>query len=335
MVNYNLSFQKMNKYSISATSPGDIDVLERQELNLPQLKEQEVLIKNHSIGVNFIDIYFRKGLYPWPVENNLVLGSEASGVIEDIGSGVSKFKIGDRVAYAQPNNAYATHRVLSEDLIVSIPETISFEQASSSMLKGLTVRYLLRDSYNLKPEHKVLFHAAAGGVGLIAGQWMSHIGCSTIGTAGSPDKCDMAKKYGYQNIINYSEKSFLEEVLSLTNNLGVDVVYDSVGKDTMFNSFKALKRHGTVVSFGQSSGAYTDLQMTDLAFGSFHLTRPTLFHFYANRNWLENASAELFELISTEKVKLDQVTKYPLENVAQAHTDIENRKTTGSVILEI
>ena len=335
MFNYNLSFQKMNKYSISATRPGDIDVLERQELNLPQLKKREVLIKNHSIGVNFIDIYFRKGLYPWPVENNLVLGSEASGVIEDIGSEVSKFKIGDRVAYAQPNNAYATHRVLSEDLIVSIPETISFEQASSSMLKGLTVRYLLRDSYNLKPEHKVLFHAAAGGVGLIAGQWMSHIGCSTIGTAGSPDKCDLAKKYGYQNMINYSEKSFLEEVLSLTNNLGVDVVYDSVGKDTMFNSFKALKRHGTVVSFGQSSGAYTDLQMTDLAFGSFHLTRPTLFHFYANRNWLETASAELFELISTEKIKLDQITKYSLENVAQAHKDIENRKTTGSVILEI
>ena len=325
----------MNNYSISATHPGDINVLQRQELNLPKLKDKEILIKNHSIGVNFIDIYFRKGLYPWPVENNLILGSEASGVVEDIGSKVSKFKIGDRVAYAQPNNAYATHRVLSEDLIVSIPETISFEQAASSMLKGLTVRYLLRDSFDLKPEHTVLFHAAAGGVGLIAGQWMNNIGCSTIGTAGNSDKCELAKKYGYQNMINYSEKSFLEEALSLTNNLGVDVVYDSVGKDTMFNSFKALKRHGTVVSFGQSSGAYTDLQMTDLAFGSFHLTRPTLFHFYANRNWLETASAELFELISTEKIKLDQITKYSLENVAQAHTDIENRKTTGSVILEI
>ena len=144
----------MNKYSITATHPGDIAVLQRQELNLPRLKDKEILIKNHSIGVNFIDIYFRKGLYPWPVENNLILGSEASGVIEDIGSEVSKFKIGDRVAYAQPNNAYATHRVLSEDLIVSIPDTISFEQAASSMLKGLTVRYLLRDSYNIKPEHR-------------------------------------------------------------------------------------------------------------------------------------------------------------------------------------
>jgi NADPH2:quinone reductase len=325
----------MNNYSISATHPGDINVLQRQELNLPKLKDKEILIKNHSIGVNFIDIYFRKGLYPWPVENNLILGSEASGVVEDIGSKVSKFKIGDRVAYAQPNNAYATHRVLSEDLIVSIPETISFEQAASSMLKGLTVRYLLRDSFDLKPEHTVLFHAAAGGVGLIAGQWMNHIGCSTIGTAGNSEKCNLAKNYGYQNMINYSEKNFLEEVLYLTNNLGVDIVYDSVGKDTMFNSFKVLKRHGTVVSFGQSSGAYTDLQMTDLAFGSFHLTRPTLFHFYANRNWLETASAELFELISSEKVKLNQITKYSLENVAQAHTDIENRKTTGSVILEI
>jgi len=145
----------------------------------------------------------------------------------------------------------------------------------------------------------------------------------------------LAKDRGYDETINYSNEDFLERVQEITNHSGVDVVYDSVGKDTMFNSFKSLKRHGTVVSFGQSSGAYTDLQMTDLAFGSFHLTRPTLFHFYANRNWLEIASAELFNLISTEKVKLDQITKYSLENVAQAHTDIENRKTTGSVILEI
>jgi len=322
-------------YSIVATQPGDISVLQKKDFETSEILPNQVLIKNHSIGVNFIDIYFRKGLYPWPQENNLVLGSEGAGIIEAVGSDVDNLRVGDRVAYAQANNAYATHRILDANLVVRIPDAITFDQAAAAMLKGLTVRYLLKDSFEVKSHHAVLFHAAAGGVGLIAGQWMQVLGAKTIGTAGSDEKCKLAKDHGYGEIINYSNEDFLQRVQEITNQSGVDVVYDSVGKDTMFNSFKALKRHGTVVSFGQSSGAYTDLQMTDLAFGSFHLTRPTLFHFYANRNWLENASAELFELISGEKVKLDQVSKYPLENVAQAHTDIENRKTTGSVILEI
>jgi NADPH2:quinone reductase len=322
-------------YSIVATQPGDTSVLQKKEFEISEILPTQVLIKNHSIGVNFIDIYFRKGLYPWPQENNLILGSEGAGIIEAVGSDVPNLRVGDRVAYAQANNAYATHRILDASLVVRIPDTISFDQAAAAMLKGLTVRYLLKDSFEVKSHHTVLFHAAAGGVGLIAGQWMKVLGVKTIGTAGSDDKCNLAKDRGYDETINYSNEDFLERVQEITNHSGVDVVYDSVGKDTMFNSFKSLKRHGTVVSFGQSSGAYTDLQMTDLAFGSFHLTRPTLFHFYANRNWLEIASAELFNLISTEKVKLDQITKYSLENVAQAHTDIENRKTTGSVILEI
>jgi len=322
-------------YSIVATQPGDISVLQKKEFEISEILPNQVLIKNHSIGVNFIDIYFRKGLYPWPQENNLILGSEGAGIIEAVGSDVVNLRVGDRVAYAQANNAYATHRILDANLVVRIPDAITFDQAAAAMLKGLTVRYLLKDSFEVKSHRTVLFHAAAGGVGLIAGQWMQVLGAKTIGTAGSDEKCKLAKDYGYGETINYSNEDFLQRVQEITNQSGVDVVYDSVGKDTMFNSFKALNRHGTVVSFGQSSGAYTDLQMTDLAFGSFHLTRPTLFHFYANRNWLENASAELFELISSEKVKLDQVTKYPLENVAQAHTDIENRKTTGSVILEI
>lgn len=322
-------------YSIVATQPGDINVLQKKDFEISEILPNQVLIKNHSIGVNFIDIYFRKGLYPWPQGNNLVLGSEGAGIIEAVGSDIVNLRVGDRVAYAQANNAYATHRILDANLVVRVPDAITFDQAAAAMLKGLTVRYLLKDSFEVKSHHTVLFHAAAGGVGLIAGQWMQVLGAKSIGTAGSEDKCKLAKDYGYGETINYSNEDFLQRVQEITNQSGVDVVYDSVGKDTMFNSFKALKRHGTVVSFGQSSGAYTDLQMTDLAFGSFHLTRPTLFHFYANRNWLENASAELFELISSEKVKLDQVTKYPLDNVAQAHTDIENRKTTGSVILEI
>ena len=322
-------------YSIVATKPGDISVLQKKEFEISEILPNQVLIKNLSIGVNFIDIYFRKGLYPWPQENNLILGSEGAGIIEAVGSEVVNLRVGDRVAYAQANNAYATHRILEANLVVRIPDTISFDQAAAAMLKGLTVRYLIKDSFEVKDHHTVLFHAAAGGVGLIAGQWMQVIGAKTIGTAGSDEKCKLAKDHGYGETINYSNEDFLKRTQEISNQSGVDVVYDSVGKDTMFNSFKALKRHGTVVSFGQSSGAYTDLQMTDLAFGSYHLTRPILFHFYANRNWLENASAELFELISNKKVKLNQITKYHLENVAQAHTDIENRKTTGSVILEI
>ena len=322
-------------YSIVATKPGDISVLQKKEFEISEILPNQVLIKNHSIGVNFIDIYFRKGLYPWPQENNLVLGSEGAGIIEAVGDDVVNLRVGDRVAYAQANNAYSTHRILEANLVVRIPDTISFDQAAAAMLKGLTVRYLIKDSFEVKDHHTVLFHAAAGGVGLIAGQWMQVLGAKTIGTAGSDEKCKLAKDHGYGETINYSNEDFLKRTQEISNQSGVDVVYDSVGKDTMFNSFKALKRHGTVVSFGQSSGAYTDLQMTDLAFGSYHLTRPILFHFYADRNWLENASAELFELISNKKVKLNQITKYHLENVAQAHTDIENRKTTGSVILEI
>jgi NADPH2:quinone reductase len=324
----------MNKFSIIAKNAGGIEVLRKAELDIQDLAKNEILIKNHSIGVNFIDIYFRKGLYPWPVEKDLILGSEGSGIVEAIGSDVSKFKVGDRVAYAQANNAYATHRKIDENLAVLIPDEITFNQAASAMLKGLTVKYLLFNSFPVNNKHTVLFHAAAGGVGLIAGQWLKEIGCHAIGTAGSDKKCNLAKEYGFQEVINYSNQNFLEEIKSLTSDQGVDVVYDSVGKDTMFNSFKSLKKHGTVVSFGQSSGPYTDLQMSDLAFGSYHLTRPTLFHFYANKDWLEGASHALFTMIASNKIKLDQVTEYSLENVAQAHQDIENRKTIGSVILK-
>ena len=225
-------------YSIVAEKPGDISVLQKKSIDFSEPKSNEVLIKNRAIGVNFIDIYFRAGLYPWPVDTDLVLGSEGAGEVEAVGPDVKNFKIGDRVAYAQPNNAYSTHRIISEDLVVSIPDGISYDQAAASILKGLTVKYLLCDSFNLQSDHEVLFHAAAGGVGLIAGQWIKEIGAKSIGTAGNSEKCMLAKQRGFDEVINYSEKNFLEEVLEITNNKGLDVVYDSVGKDTMFNSFK-------------------------------------------------------------------------------------------------
>ena len=321
-------------YSIVAKHPGGRDVLQKIDFEVPILNANEVLIKNHSIGVNFIDIYFRKGLYPWPKEQNLVLGSEAAGEIEAIGKSVKNFEVGDRVAYAQANNAYSTHRVIDENLVVPIPKSISYDIAASSILKGLTVKYLLLDSFKLEAHHKVLFHAAAGGVGLIAGQWINEIGCDLFGTAGTDHKCSIASEHGYSKMINYSNQNFLDEVKNYTNGEGVDVVYDSVGKNTMFDSFKCLKKHGTVVSFGQSSGMYEGLKMSDLMTGSLHLTRPTLFHFYANREWLTKSSEQLFEMINQQKIKFQKITDYHLENVAQAHADIENRKTTGSVILK-
>lgn len=321
-------------HSIVAKKPGGVNVLQKVDFELPDLKPNDVLIKNHSIGVNFIDIYFREGLYPWPQEQNLVLGSEGAGEIEAVGQNVENFKVGDRVAYAQANNAYSTHRVINENLVVSIPDSISYDIAASAILKGLTVKYLVFDSFKLEPHHKVLFHAAAGGVGLIAGQWINSIGCYLVGTAGSDHKCSIANDNGYKSMINYTNQNFLNEVQLLTNNEGVDVVYDSVGQDTMFNSFKCLKKHGTVVSFGQSSGMYKGLQMSDLMTGSLHLTRPTLFHFYANRDWLLESSAALFKMIDQKKIEIQNLTEYPLEEVAQAHIDIENRKTTGSVILK-
>ena len=321
-------------HSIVAKKPGGVDVLQKIDFELPDLKPNDILIKNHSIGVNFIDIYFREGLYPWPHEQNLVLGSEGAGEIEAIGKKVENFKVGDRVAYAQANNAYSTHRVIDENLVVPIPDSISYDIAASAILKGLTVKYLVLDSFKLEPHHKVLFHAASGGVGLIAGQWINSIGCHLIGTAGSDYKCSIATSNGYAKMINYKDQKFLSEVHALTNNEGVDVVYDSVGQDTMSDSFKCLKKHGTVVSFGQSSGIYKSLQMSDLMTGSLHLTRPTLFHFYVNRKWLDQASSMLFEMIDTKKIEFKNITEYKLEEVAQAHIDIESRKTTGSVILK-
>ena len=321
-------------HSIVAKKPGGVNVLQKIDFELPDLKPNDVLIKNHSIGVNFIDIYFREGLYPWPHEQNLVLGSEGAGEIEAVGQNVENFKVGDRVAYAQANNAYSTHRVIDENLVVSIPDSISYDIAASAILKGLTVKYLVLDSFKLESHHKVLFHAAAGGVGLIAGQWINSIGCQLIGTAGSDYKCSIATSNGYAKMINYKDQKFLSEVHALTDNEGVDVVYDSVGQDTMSDSFKCLKKHGTVVSFGQSSGIYKSLQMSDLMTGSLHLTRPTLFHFYSDREWLKHSSDLLFNMIAGKKISFNNITEYSLNEVAIAHTDIENRKTTGSVILK-
>jgi NADPH2:quinone reductase len=318
-------------YAMAARRPGGPDVLERIALSLPPPGDGEVQIRHRAIGVNFIDCYFRSGLYPWPDPLRLIPGAEAAGEVSAVGPGVTGLKSGDRVAYTLPNNAYASARNIAAAHVVKLPDGIAFETAASVMLKGLTARYLLKDSFPLQPGQKVLFHAAAGGVGLIAGQWMNALGVEPVGTAGGPDKCSLATAHGFRAMIDYRQEDFLPAAKRLVPE-GYHVVYDSVGKDTLLNSLKCLRLHGTLVNFGQSSGAVTDFRVSDLAAGSFHLTRPVLFHFTSSRAWLERAAAELFGLILDGHIRV-QTHQAPLTAAAEVHAGLEGRRTTGSTVL--
>ena len=319
-------------YKIYQTQHGDASVLQQAEYAIGAPGAGEVQIKHQAIGLNFIDVYFRTGLYPWPAgAPELVLGSEAAGVISAVGAGVDDFRVGDRVVYTIGNGAYCSQRNLTADCVVHLPAEISYTQAAGSFLKGLTVYYLLHDSFAVQPDSKVLFHAAAGGVGLLAGQWLRSIGVAAIGTAGSAAKCQLARENGFAHTINYNEQDFVAEVGKLGS--GVDVVYDSVGQATMAGSLQCLKMHGSLVSFGQSSGAYLDFKVNDLAVGSLHLTRPTLRHFVLSRPWLLKASQALFARIIAGELKVNVNQQYPLSHAAQAHQALEARSTVGSTVL--
>ncbi|WP_419905355.1 quinone oxidoreductase family protein [Kiloniella sp.] len=320
-------------YAIIARQTGGTDVLEQINLDIPEPKVGEVLIRHTAIGVNFIDTYFRSGLYPWPVENDLVLGSEAAGVIEQLGAGVTGFSVGDRVAYTLPNGAYLTHRALEAKHLVKLPEEISDEVAAASMLKGLTAHYLLHRSYVPERGQTVLFHASAGGVGLIAGQWLAAKGVTAIGTAGGPEKCALTAKHGYVHTIDYTSEDFVERVKEITEGQGVDAVYDSVGKDTYPGSLNCLKTFGSLVNFGQSSGPALDFKLSDLAVGSYSVTRPILFHFTAQPGYLQSAADELFDMVGRGEIKININQKFALSDAARAHDQLEGRKTTGSTIL--
>ncbi|MEK9611838.1 MAG: quinone oxidoreductase [Alphaproteobacteria bacterium] len=322
-------------FAMVAKTKGGADVLARMEIDMPQAGADEVLVRHEAIGVNFIDIYIREGAYPWPVEENLILGSEGCGIVEAVGEGVDGIAVGDRVAYAQPNGAYATHRVIAAAMVVRVPDAIASDVAAATMLKGLTVAYLVNRSYQVKPGNVVLFHAAAGGVGLLAGQWLKSLGATVIGTAGGAEKCALAAANGYDHVIDYRTQDFAAEIDRITDGVGVDVVYDSVGNDTMAKSLTATRRHGTVVNFGQSSGPYTDFQIKDLAIGSLYLTRPTLFHFTAERAWLEAASADMFERIASGSLSVAINQHVPLDDVAGAHRALAGRQTTGCTVLTV
>jgi NADPH2:quinone reductase len=311
---------------------GGPEVLQLDDVEVGEPGKGQVRIRHKAIGVNFVDTYQRSGLYPMQVP--AVAGNEAAGVVDAVGAGVTELKKGDRVCYTGLPGSYCDLRLVPADRLVKIPDGITEEQVASMLLKGLTVHYLIFTTYPVKKGDTVLWHAAAGGVGLIAMQWLKALGVTTIGTAGSPEKCALAKAHGADHVINYSTENFVERVKEITGGKKVPVVYDSVGKSTWDGSLDCLAPRGLMASFGNASGAVPPVNLNVLApKGSLYVTRPTLATHIASREDLVWRSKELFEIVKSGKVKIETTKKYKLADAAQAHRDLEGRKTTGSVIL--
>jgi NADPH:quinone reductase len=293
----------------------------------------EIRIRQHAVGLNYIDVYFRNGLYPLPLPGGL--GMEAAGEVVAVGEGVTQFKEGDRVAYAErPPGAYAQERVMPAVKVVKIPDALGYDEAASVMLQGLTAQYLLRRTYHVKAGDTILIQAAAGGVGLFVCQWAKALGATVIGTVGSDEKAEIARKHGCDYPIVSTRENFTKRVREITNGAGVPVVYDSIGKDSFTGSLDCLAPLGLFVSFGSSSGPLPPIESQELASrGSLFFTRPTLFSYIGKRSDLEAMSAELFDVLVSGKVKTSVNQRYALADVARAHEDLEARRTTGSTIL--
>ncbi len=319
--------------AIRCFSNGGPEVMEYVDVEVGEPGAGEARVRHHAIGLNYIDVYFRTGLYPQPLPAGL--GMEGAGVVEAIGPGVTEVKVGDRVAYAcRPPGAYSEVRVMPAASLVTLPDAIDFDTAAAMMLQGLTVQYLFRRTFPLKGGETILFHAAAGGVGLIACQWARALGVTMIGTVGSDEKAELAKAYGCTHTINYNKEDFLARVKELTHGQGVPVVYDSIGVDTFTKSLDALSPLGTMVSFGSASGPVPPFSLQELASrGSLFITRPTLFAYTAKRSDLQAMADDLFGMVTSGKVKIEINQRYALKDVQQAHRDLESRKTTGSTIL--
>jgi NADPH:quinone reductase len=323
----------MRAHAIRIHKTGGPDVLTWEDVEVGEPAAGQVLLRQTAIGLNYIDTYHRSGLYPVSLPSGI--GLEGAAIVEKLGPDVSDFKIGDRVAYASaPIGAYAELRLYPAERLVKIPAGISDRQAAGMMLRGMTVEYLIRRTYAAKPGQSVLFHAAAGGVGLIATQWLKHLGVTVIGTAGSPEKMALAKAHGCAHVIDYRKEDVAKRVRELTGGKGVPVVYDSVGKDTFQGSLDSLAPRGMLVSFGNASGPVPAFEPAILAAkGSLFLTRPSLIHYTTTRaDLLESANA-LFDVVTKGAVKIEVNQTHPLRDAAQAHRDLEARKTTGSTIL--
>ena len=319
--------------AIRISRSGGPEVMDYVDVEVGEPGPGEVRIRQAAIGLNYIDVYFRTGAYPQ--EFPAGLGMEGAGTIEVVGAGVTHVKVGDRVAYAsRPTGAYAEARVMPAAVLVRLPDAISFETGAAMMLQGLTVQYLFRRTFPLKGGETILFHAAAGGVGLIACQWARALGVTMIGTVGSDEKAALAKSHGCVHTINYNTENFVERVKEITAGQGVPVVYDSIGKDTFTGSLDCLSPLGLLVSYGSASGPVPPFGLQELASrGSLFVTRPTLFTYAAKREDLEAMAGELFGMVESGKVKIEINQRYALKDVAQAHRDLEARKTTGSTIL--
>lgn len=322
----------MNR-AIRIHETGGPEVLRWEQVDPGTPGPGQVLLRHTAIGLNFIDTYHRSGLYPLP-ELPAVLGREGAGVVEAVGEGVRGLQPGDRVAYPLHPGSYSELKLIPAELLVPLPDEVTDRQAAAVLLKGLTAHYLLRRIYPVGPSDTVLIHAAAGGVGLIACQWASHLGATVIGTVGNEEKAELARANGCRHPVIYSRESFVDKVRELTDGAGLPVVYDSVGKDTFDDSLDCLAPLGTLVSFGQSSGSVPPFDPGILARkGSLFLTRPTLVHYIAKRDELLAAAGELFQLIGSGAVRIHIGQTYPLEQAARAHADLEARKTSGSTVL--
>jgi NADPH2:quinone reductase len=312
---------------------GGPEVMQWEDVEVGDPGPGQARVRHHAAGLNFIDCYQRSGLYKLPLP--LSLGMEGAGVIEALGPGVADLAVGDRVAYASaPPGSYSEARLFPADKLVKLPDGISFEQGAAMMLKGMTVEYLIRRTFKVAPGMTVLWHAAAGGVGLIACQWLSSMGVTVIGTVGSDAKAALAKAHGCQHTINYSNESFVDRVKAITGGKGVPVVYDSVGKDTFPASLDCLAPLGMFVSFGNASGPVPPFEPAILSQkGSLFFTRPTLVNYTATRADLLGSAKALFDVVLSGKVKIEIEQRYALKDAAQAHRDLESRKTTGSTVL--
>ena len=319
--------------SIKVINTGGPEVLKLEDITLERPGPEEVQIEHVSIGLNYIDTYHRSGLYPLQLPTGI--GMEAAGIIKEVGSNVSNFLVGDKIAYAAaPLGAYSTHRNYTSKNIVKVPDDIDLEQVSSAMTKGMTTFYLLHKTYIPKEGETVLFHAAAGGVGQFFCQWAKSLRLKVIGTVGSDEKVEIAKKYGCDEVINYSKEDFAKKVLELTDGKGVSVVYDGVGKTTYDKSIECLKLRGTMVSFGNASGPLDPIIVSkSLQPKGIYFVRPAMNQYFTNSEEIQEAANMLFKQISSGNVKIEIFKKYKLEDAVQAHKDLEGRKITGPAVI--
>jgi NADPH2:quinone reductase len=321
-------------HAIRIHQPGGPEVLKWEEVDSAEPGEGQVKLRQEAAGLNFIDVYHRTGFYPQPLP--FTPGVEGAGVVEAVGPGVEHVKVGDRVAYAGPIGGYAEERLIDADRVVKLPDSIDSEHAAGMMLQGMTAQMLVRSVFPVAKGDVILIHAAAGGVGLILCQWAAAIGATVIGTVGTEEKAELVRAHGCAHPIVYSRQDFVAEVERITEGEKLPVIYDSVGRDTFMRSLDCLKPRGLMVSFGQSSGPVAPFAPNLLAQkGSLYLTRPTLYNYVASRQQLEQSAGELFDIVSSGKVKVEVQQRFPLADAAEAHRALQARKTTGSTVLTI